>query len=137
MAAAPGPRLTTAQGRRFALTLALGFAAVGALLRWRGAPGAALVPWGLAALLLLAGLVVPTRLGPVERGWMAFGVALSRVTTPVFYSTLYFLVLTPTALLRRTFGRSPLARDPAAPTYWVDRPPPEPEAARRALEHQF
>lgn len=137
MAAAPPPGLTAAAGRRFALTLAAGFAALGALLRWRGASTAALVPWALAALLVLAALVAPSRLGPLERAWTAFGVALSRITTPVFYSILYFLVLTPTALLRRTFGRSPLARDPAAPSYWVARPPSEPEAARRALERQF
>jgi hypothetical protein len=133
----PGARPSVSEGRRFAWTLALGFAAIGALARWRGAETLALVLWSVALLALVAGLVVPQRLGPVQRGWMALGVALSRLTTPVFYTALYFLVVTPTGVLRRTFGRSPIARAPGSPTFWVERPPVSEEDARRAMERQF
>ena len=97
----------------------------------------AVVLLALAAVAVLAALIVPSRLGPVQRGWTALGVALSRVTSPAFYTLLYLVVLTPTAWLRRTFGRSPLARDAAADSYWVTRPPSSPDAARRAMERQF
>ncbi|HEY0970166.1 MAG TPA: SxtJ family membrane protein [Gemmatimonadales bacterium] len=137
MEPAARPGLSAAEGRRFAWTLAAGFAAIGALARWRGGDSLALALWGVAVLAFVAGVAIPARLGPVQRGWMALGVALSRVTTPVFYTVLYLLVVTPTGIVRRTFGRSPISRAPDAPTYWVERPPVSPEDARRAMEHQF
>ena len=134
---ARGSALTVAEGRRFGLTLAAGFAAVGALLWWRGHPRAAAAAWGVGVAAALGGLLLPRRLGPVQRAWMGLGVALSRVTTPVFYSAIYLLVLTPIALVRRTAGRSPLARDTAAPSYWVRRPPTPSAERRQRLERQF
>ena len=137
MAAADRPGLTAAEGRRFGLTLAGGFAVVGGALWWRGHPRAAALAWALAGAAALGGLLAPRQLGPVERAWTALGVALSRITAPLFYGALYLLVLTPIALVRRTAGHSPLARDPAAATYWVRRPPSSPDERRRALERQF
>lgn len=91
----------------------------------------------IAGVLAVAGLAVPSRLGPVQRVWMAFGVALSRITAPLFYGAMYWLVLTPIGIVRRTFGRSPLARDARASSYWIERPPQDDEVARRRMERQF
>ncbi|HVZ76403.1 MAG TPA: SxtJ family membrane protein [Gemmatimonadaceae bacterium] len=137
MASSARPRLTPAQGRRFAFTLAGAFAALAAVGAWRGRPRTTAVMGTLAGVCLLAGLFVPTRLGPVERAWMRLGELLSRVTTPIALAVMYLLVVTPMGLLRRTLGRSPLTRDPGAPSYWITRQPREREAARRALERQF
>ena len=130
-------RLTAREGRRFAWTLAFGFAALGALAWWRGADLLHLPLLAIAAAALLAGALAPSHLGPASRAWMRLGVALSRITTPVFYSALYFLVVTPTGILRRTLGRSPLRRSRSAATYWIAREPTDAEAARRRLERQF
>ncbi len=136
--AAPVPaRLTARDGRRFGLTLAVGFGAVGLLLAWRGADMAARVCWTIGTLAAAAGLLVPTRLGAVERAWMRFGVALSRVTGPVFFSILFLFVITPAALIRRATRGSPFRRGPAAPTYWQRREPADPDVERRRLERQF
>jgi hypothetical protein len=88
----------------------------------------------LAGALILGGLVAPTRLGPVYRGWMAFAVAISKVTTPVLMGAIYFLVLTPTGLLARLFGHRPLSRPRGAATYWQSRPA---GARRGEMDHQF
>ena len=134
----PGDRrLTRAAGRKFGLTLAAGFAVVGALLAWRGHSLAARICWAIAAASAASGLLFPTRLGPVERVWMALGVALSHVTRPVFFTLVYLAVITPAGLIRRFVARSPLARDSAADTYWVSRTARAPDAERRALERQF
>jgi hypothetical protein len=45
------------------------------------------------------------------------------VVAPVFIAAVYWLVITPVGLVRRTFGRSPLRRDPGAPTFWHERVP--------------
>jgi hypothetical protein len=120
--ARPGPaRLTPQEGRSFAFTLGAAFAALAGVAWWRHHPRALVAFAGLAALLLLAGALAPTRLGPVRRAWMGLAHAISRVTTPLFLGVLYFLVITPSAWLRRAFGGNPLRRTRGRPTGWVDR----------------
>jgi hypothetical protein len=137
MADSDRARLTRRAGRSFGLTLAAGFAVLGAVFAWRGLHLAARVCWSIAAASAAAGLLIPTYLGPVERAWMALGVALSHVVRPVFFTVLYIAVITPAGVVRRTFGRSPVARDPGARTFWHEREARAPEVARRSLERQF
>lgn len=120
--AASGPaRLSAAEGRKFALTLAAAFAVFGGISWWRGHQWAPLVLGGLAGVFLLGGVLVPTRLGPVQRGWMAMAHAISRVTTPIFMGVVYFLVITPVGLLRRMSGANSLRTAQGKPSGWVDR----------------
>jgi hypothetical protein len=130
-------RMTSQAGRNFAWTLALGFAVLATIGFWRGRRRTALLFAALASIALLAGLLVPTRLGAVERAWLRFGEALSRVTSPIFFSLLYLLVLTPVGVLRRNFGRSPLARSRQAESFWIKRPSISRDDARASLEHLF
>jgi hypothetical protein len=122
---------------KFAFTLAAAFAVLGGIATWRHRPTAADVLFVLAALLLVLGVAVPTRLAPVQSAWMALGHAIGRVTSPIVLGAMYFLALSPIAYLRRTFGKSPLARDPEATTYWIPRTPVDDAERRRALERQF
>ncbi|MGA9836742.1 MAG: SxtJ family membrane protein [Gemmatimonadaceae bacterium] len=136
--ASPAPtRLTRAQGMKFAFTLAAAFSVLSVVLAWRQRTLGAEVAFGLGFVLLVAGVAVPSHLGPVERVWMGFGRILSRVTAPIALGIVYFIALTPIAYVRRTFGRSPLARDPSASTYWTPRAPRDVEERHRALERQF
>jgi len=109
------------------------FAVLGGLLRWRGAETAALVAWSLGGALVLGGLLIPGRLGPVYRGWMALAHAISRVTTPIVMGVLYYLVITPVGIIARALGHRPL-RNRGKESYWVTRA----EGARRGdLGRQF
>jgi hypothetical protein len=126
--------LTAAQGRRFAFPVGGAFLVLGALLIWRGRMVIGSGVAGLGAALLLAGLIVPTRLGPVERGWMAFAERLSRITTPILMSVIFFLVLTPVGLIARLAGHQPLTRRQEGGGFWTGRP----DGSRRSdLERQF
>lgn len=129
--------MTRDEGRRFGAEMAVGFAVIAALVWWRGHERAAAILGAVAAVAALAALVVPGRLGPVRSGWMALGHAIGRVMSPLFFGIIYFVILTPIGLARRTFGRSPLARDPAATSYWMQRAVRSPEQARRAMERYF
>jgi hypothetical protein len=113
-------RLTPHEGRKFALTLAVAFGVLAVVAWWRGSPRALLVFGVLAEAFVLGGLLVPGKLGPVYRLWMGFAHALSRITTPVFMGVVYFLVITPIAVIRRTLGGNPLRAHRGA-TGWVDR----------------
>ena len=114
-------RLTAREGRRFGLTVGLAFLALAGVLVWRQHETAAVVCGALGALLALGALIAPTRLGPVERAWMALALLISRVTTPIFMGIVYFLVLTPMALAMRMAGKNPLRHRAAEGGYWVRR----------------
>jgi Saxitoxin biosynthesis operon protein SxtJ len=115
-------RLTASEGRRFAFPVGIAFLALGGVSWWRGhhviAPGLATV----AGLLLVAGFIVPARLGPIYRAWMGLAHAISKVTTPVFMGVTYFVILTPIGLLMRLFGRNPIVRESKDGSFLVRRP---------------
>lgn len=112
---------TARDGRRFGVQVGIAFAVLGALLLWRDRTVLASIGGTLSALLVLGGLLVPARLGPVYRGWMAVALAISRVTTPIFMAIVYYLVLTPTGLVMRAVGRNPLRPSGDEETNWVWR----------------
>jgi hypothetical protein len=127
--------LTPREGRKFGLTVGAAFLVLAAISRWRGHTTTPLVLGGLGAALVLAGGLLPGRLAPVHRAWMQLALLLSKVTTPVFMGLIYFVVLTPTGLLIRLFGRNPLKHRPREGSYWVTRPAETPE--RNSLTRQF
>lgn len=112
--------MSPGEGRKFGITVGTAFLALAGILWWRGR-GAA--PWlgSLGALLALAGVLIPTRLGPVQRAWMGLAHLLSKVTTPVFMSIIYFLVLAPIGLVMRMAGRNPIAVAPIDGSFWARR----------------
>ncbi|MFZ5677486.1 MAG: SxtJ family membrane protein [Pseudomonadota bacterium] len=125
-------RLTPAQGRKFAFTLGIALLVLGAFSLWRGHT---IVPYVLlapGAVLLLAGLVIPQHLGPIERAWMALGHKLSVVMTPIVMFVLFFGTITSFGLLMRAFGKRPLTENHQPRTAWVDRKKP-----RSDLKRQF
>ena len=135
MAARVPARLTAAEGRRFGLTVGIAFAVLGGLAWWRGRVLVAGVALGIGLVLVIAALVVPARLGPIERAWMGLAGVMSRITTPVFMGIVYFVVVTPTGLLRRLAGRNSLLRPRTAGSFWVSRAA---DAHRRTgMERQF
>ena len=102
---------------------------------WRGHPtvSAALAVVGAAGVV--AGLLAPTHLGPIERGWMALAHGISRVTTPVVMGLMYVAVFVPIGLIRRTFGGNPLVHGEWRRSFWRERP----EGMRRSrdMRRQF
>lgn len=122
MAARVSAGLTAAEGRRFGLTVGIAFLALTAFVAWRNHFRTAVALGMIGALLVFAGLVVPTKLGPVERGWMKFAHLISRVTTPIVMGVMFLLVLMPFGFLRRVFGGNPLVHTEEAESFWKRRP---------------
>jgi hypothetical protein len=122
MAAGIPARLTAAQGRRFGLTVGGAFLVFAGIAWWRSHPAISTVLASLGATLSLAGLIIPTRLGPVERAWMGLAHAISKVTTPIVMGVIYLLVLTPVGWLRRGLGGNPMVHATTNNSYWKARP---------------
>jgi hypothetical protein len=124
--------LSPAEGRKFAFTVGAAFVALAGITWWRDHPGISTVAGSLGAAFLVAGLVAPGHLGLIYRAWMGFGLALSKITTPIFMSVVYFVVITPIGILRRSFGRNALVAQGTS-TVWATRD----LAASSDLNRQF
>jgi hypothetical protein len=125
-------RLTAAEGRKFGATVGTAFVVLTAVLVWRDHQLASRITGVLGGLLLLGALLVPAHLSGVHRAWMAFGLALSKITSPIFMSIVYVGVITPIGFLRRTLGRNPMV-PVAGPdgSVWVERQPNPPKKMER------
>lgn len=135
MAAGVPARLTAAEGRRFGLTVGLAFVGIGLLLYWRGKHTKAMVVLTVGGLFVVAGLLVPTYLGPVERAWMGLAHLMSKVTTPIFMGIVYFVVMMPIGLIRRAFGSPIVPERERAASRWQPHVPAE--TLREQMERQF
>jgi hypothetical protein len=92
-------------------------------------------PWILLALLASVGFVAPVALKPVYKAWMRLGLLLNRVTTPLILGIVFFLVISPIALVRRLKKSDELRRhfDEHATSYRV----PSVARPKQTLERPF
>ena len=127
-------RLTAAAGRKFGLTVGAAFLVLGGIAWWRGKQTTSTVLLSLGGALVVAGLVVPTLLGPVERGWMGLAHLISRVTTPIFMGIVYFVAITPIGFIRRLAG-SPIWPRERTASRWEPHTPAVADPER--MERQF
>ncbi len=120
--------------RNFGLVFAGFFTILFAAALWRGRPP--FVWGGLSVAFVLVSLVMPGVLGPLNRIWHAFGMLLGRVANPFVMGVVFFVVVTPTALLMRLLGRDPLSLkwDQNSPSYWIRRDPPGPSPESMPLQ---
>ena len=84
-------------------------------------------PWIVFAILGLWALLGPSTLGGVYLGWMRFGLLLSKVTTPIIMGTVFFLVISPIALILKLIKWDAMMRrlDDDAETYRLESPQSE------------
>jgi hypothetical protein len=122
---------TTKQLRQFAFLAPVGFALIGFSV-WRATHSStawiALAAFGV--LLALAGAVRPGLVRPVYLVALAVAFPIGWVVSNLAFLALYYLVLTPLALLFRLVGRDALVlRRPRTDSHWIDRGPSS-EASR-------
>ena len=95
--------------------------------------------WSVAIGLALVAIVLvrPAVLHPLNLAWAQLSLLLSRVMNPVVVGLVFFVAVTPLALILRLLGKDPLRLrfDPAASSYWLRRQPPGP--APESMSNQF
>jgi hypothetical protein len=107
----PSPKPLTKQDlRRFGLTVGGILALLAGVSWWRGHELPPLVLGALGTLLIVLGLVAPTLLRPIEKGWMRFAAGLAYVNTRIILTVLFYLLFFPVGVVRRLVGRDPLDR---------------------------
>ena len=122
MAPPPVAARTPRELRKFGVTVGGVFLLLGLVSWYRGHVTPPRVMWTLGVALVVPGLLVPSVLGPVERGWMRMAAVLGYVNTRIILGVLFYVVFTPTGFVLRRF-RDPMTRriDPAASTHWIKR----------------
>jgi hypothetical protein len=118
--------------RTFGLVMAGALALVALLNGWHHGR---MWPWeaALAVLFLLAALLKPALLHPLNRLWMKLGLLLHKIVNPIVMGLLFYGTIWPTGAIMRMRGRDllRLRREPASDSYWIARPPgPLPETMR-------
>jgi hypothetical protein len=122
--------------RSFGLVMAGALAVVTALNAWHAGR---VWPWSaaLAAAFLIAALLRPTALNPLNRIWLKFGLLLHKIVNPVIMALLFYGTVLPTGLIARAMGKDllRLKREPDAQSYWIVRAPPGPSP--ETMKDQF
>ena len=89
---------------------------------------------GVASAITAAAVFNPNLLQPMNRLWFRFGMLLHKIVNPLVMGFIFFLTVTPIALIFRLIGKDPLNRkpDPNCASYWIERDPKEltPESMR-------
>jgi len=82
--------------------------------------------FGFLSIVGVGFILCPDLLKPVYVFWLKIAHLIGRTITVLILSLAYYLVITPSALLKRVFGGRPLPLKPdeSASSYWVTRSEP-------------
>lgn len=122
--------------RSFGIVFAVVFLVIGGLPLVHGGS----VRWwsiAIAVGFLAVALIRPQMLAPLNKLWFRFGLLLHHIVTPLILGFLFFLVVLPTALLVRMFGKDllRLVKEPNGMSYWIPREQPAPKPG--SMSRQF
>ncbi len=122
--------------RTFAFTLSCALGFLGGFVLWRKDETGFLL-WGIGFVILLVGLIRPTLLKAIQKGWMKLAFLMGFFMTHLVLALMYYLVFTPVGLVMRALGKDPLRlkHDRNAKSYWLKRP--RTEFTRERYEKMF
>jgi hypothetical protein len=70
-----------------------------------------IIPWVIAIVLVGLAIFLPKSLDPIYRVWMKIGLALGWVNSRIILSIVFFIILTPMALIMKLLKRDTMARN--------------------------
>ena len=112
--------------RWFGLIVLIFFGLVGALVSWQtDSMRAAATLWVVGAGVCVCYYAIRPLRRPLYLLWMALVAPIGWLVSHALMATVYYLILTPIALVARAFGHDPLARrfEPEADSYWTEEDP--------------
>ena len=79
--------------------------------------------WGIGLLFLILGFILPSVLRPVYRIWMLLAYFIGGIVSRVILTVLFYVVLTPTGLVLRLFGKDVLDQrfEKDRESYWIKK----------------
>jgi hypothetical protein len=90
----------------------------------------------LSAAFLVSSIFKPIVLRPFNKAWYYLGLLMGRVVSPIVLGILFFILISPIAIVMRMAGRDALKlRKQDVQSHWIDRAPPGP--ASESFKDQF
>ena len=84
--------------------------------------------WSLiiSIVFLLLGILNSKILTPLNKIWFKFGILLGNVIAPIVMGVIFFLIVTPTSLLMKLFGKDILGiKKNRSKSYWIEKSGPK------------
>jgi hypothetical protein len=89
-----------------------------------------------SALFLVLSIIAPSSLNSLNKAWYLLGLLLGRIVSPIILGIIFFLLITPTAIVMRLAGRDELRiKKRLSKSYWITRVPPGPDP--ESFKNQF
>jgi hypothetical protein len=121
------PQLPTNQ--KFGWFFSSMFAVLAAYSYWKVWDKFAVTALVVALMFAALTLLHPKLLSPLNRLWYQLGMLLGKIVSPIVLGIIFFVLITPTSLVTRLFGRDELKlKKRSAESYWIDRSPPGPSS---------
>ena len=80
----------------------------------------------LSLIFLILGLLNSKILTPLNKLWFKFGLILGKIVSPVIMAIIFFLVVTPTAIIMRIIGKDLLyLKYNKDKSYWIEKTGPK------------
>lgn len=113
------------QIRKFGLVAVFFFGSLCALGIWREKPLPTYL-FGALSVLGIGFILIPIQLSPVFAAWLKIAHFFGRVITTLILTLAYYLVITPTAFIKRLFSGPflPVKPDKNVSSYWLTREEP-------------
>jgi len=121
-------KYSISSNRSFGLLFAVVCLLFSAYAAFRGSVVLIVFVWLTGAIVfVVVAVVAPRLLMPFNKAWMMLGELMSKVVSPLVLGLIFFVLITPTAVFSRLFGRDELRLNRLkANSYWIDRMPPGP-----------
>ena len=86
-----------------------------------------------AVIFLILGLLNSPILSPLNKIWFKFGILLGSFMSPIVMGMVFFIVVTPTSLIMKMFGKDILGlKKNKKKSYWVER-----SSIKSKMKNQF
>jgi len=87
----------------------------------------------LAVIFLILGLLNSSILTPLNKIWFKFGILLGTIISPIVMGIVFFMVVTPTSLIMKIFGKDLLGlKKNKKKSYWIIR-----SSIKSKMKNQF
>jgi len=125
----PNGPINMPSNQKFGWLFAVIFAVAFVYFQWKNSLGLAVFSVVLFIFFALVTIFIPSVLTPFNKAWFTLSLFLGRVVSPISLSVIFFILITPVALVTRLFGRDILLlKKRQVSSYWVDKEPIEPNS---------
>jgi hypothetical protein len=113
---------STKEIKKFSRVVGIAFIVLGVLL-WIISGRIHQLPVIIGVVLILVGLLFPVVLLPLHKLWMGLSIVLGYISTRVILTVIYYLVLTPIAVIGRLTGKDFIDEkiDGSRKSYWIQK----------------